>query len=446
MTLFKRFRKQKGFSLVEPLAAMVIAGAGLLALAKFQANLMDAGSSGRQRVEAMRLAQEKLEELRYVPYADDDMAAGSYNDTPDLANINTSFARAWTVTETADPGYKTVQVTVAWTDQKGVGRNVVLAGIITDYSLENSGYVIHQRFSGVATGSGIGGLRTPFNRGITIPIPAVDNLDGTSSYAPPGTSGVSLRFDNETGKISAITDNGVTTSLTGTDVGYLISGYISEDASSITLNNINLAMSITSGQAWNASTHGWVTSGTPTCWDDRNVISDSAAMNKDTERITLNGHGLSNNTGVQLGNLPGGSGLSTGTTYYVRFIDANTFELAATAGGAAIDLAKTGTISVYSAGAFEGYVTYNCVVKLGWRGSVNLAGFTLGTTSSTAKVCRYYATTASDTNEDGTADNVERPFLYRAAASNLGNQNYRVVAGNASCPTSPDTTVQHQNP
>lgn len=438
----KRIFRYAGFSLVEPMAAMVIAGAGLLALTKFQANLVETGSASRQRVEALRLAQQQLEHLRYMTY--DSIAAG--NDTPSLADSNVSYARAWTIpTTSTNPNFKIAQVTVSWTDQKNTAQSFVLTGLISNYSAALSGYAINDIFSGTGSGSGLAGLRTPFNRGITIPIPAVDQGDGTSVYIPPGTSGLSLRFNNTTGDITAITDGGNTTNLSGGDVGRLVTGYITEASSNITLHQINMGLSTTSGEAWSPSAHNWTT-GATTCWDDRNVISTSAAKNKDTDTFTLANHGLANGTMIQVGNLPGGSALNTLATYYVVNATTNTFQVASESGGSALNLAKSGAgIYLYTAGAYAGYVTYSCVVKANWSGSVTLTGFTLGTTSSTSKVCRYYATGSSDVNGNGTTDSSEQPYLYPAVTANLSNQNYRVVNGNASCPTDP-MTVQHQTP
>lgn len=56
-----------------------------------------------------------------------------------------------------------------------------------------------------------------------------------------------------------------------------------------------------------------------------------------TDVITLNGHGFANGDTVKFSALTGGAGLSTGTVYFVRDRAANTFKLAATAGGVAID-------------------------------------------------------------------------------------------------------------
>ena len=67
-----------------------------------------------------------------------------------------------------------------------------------------------------------------------------------------------------------------------------------------------------------------------------------------TDVITSNSHGLSDGDAVfvhSFGTLPGG--LSAGTVYYVRDSTTNTFKLAATSGGSAIDITSTGSGGVH---------------------------------------------------------------------------------------------------
>jgi hypothetical protein len=68
-----------------------------------------------------------------------------------------------------------------------------------------------------------------------------------------------------------------------------------------------------------------------------------------TDVITAAGHTFTNNQLVQFTALTGGSGLTTSTDYYVRDIVSNTFKLAASSGGAAINF--TTDITAGSIGA-----------------------------------------------------------------------------------------------
>lgn len=56
-----------------------------------------------------------------------------------------------------------------------------------------------------------------------------------------------------------------------------------------------------------------------------------------TDLLTLNNHGFVADQRVVLSSLAGGAGLSNGTVYFVKSPTTNTFQLAATAGGAAIN-------------------------------------------------------------------------------------------------------------
>src|SRR5665647_2333889 len=59
-----RRHKQTGFTIVEALIALAVMGFGLLSLASMQLKLAGTGDVARQRTEAIRLAEQKIEELR----------------------------------------------------------------------------------------------------------------------------------------------------------------------------------------------------------------------------------------------------------------------------------------------------------------------------------------------------------------------------------------------
>lgn len=56
-----------------------------------------------------------------------------------------------------------------------------------------------------------------------------------------------------------------------------------------------------------------------------------------TDVLTATAHGLTDGTAVQFLQVTGGSGLSVGTQYYVRDATTDTFKLALTVGGTAVD-------------------------------------------------------------------------------------------------------------
>ncbi len=70
-----------------------------------------------------------------------------------------------------------------------------------------------------------------------------------------------------------------------------------------------------------------------------------------TDALTANGHGYANGDQVVLSGLTGSAGVVAGTYYFVRDVTTNTFKLAATLGGAAIDITSDGSGTVAKTGA-----------------------------------------------------------------------------------------------
>ncbi len=86
------------------------------------------------------------------------------------------------------------------------------------------------------------------------------------------------------------------------------------------------------------------TSNTLSCVPVSNAKSAvSVTASSTTNLITLASHGLVSGDVVTFGGSPAPTPLSTSTNYYVRDVLANTFAVAATRGGAAIDLSDNGT-------------------------------------------------------------------------------------------------------
>ena len=105
----------------------------------------------------------------------------------------------------------------------------------------------------------------------------------------------------------------------------------------------------------------------------------------------------------------------------------------------------------------ERFVAYTCVIYprdmggvMAWTGRSMLvpAGWTVGSTAATFKVCRY----SEDYNLNGyvwitsgttvtAIDNAEHPYAYLKANIGLNNQNFLVIKGNNACPTDGATEV-----
>ncbi|HLA26617.1 MAG TPA: prepilin-type N-terminal cleavage/methylation domain-containing protein [Syntrophales bacterium] len=114
-------RNNKGFTLVEILAAMGILTIALLGLVSVTVMVIKGNSFSKTMTTATTLAKYKLEQLKNTSYGS--LAGGT--DT-----VESIYTRTWTVTNNSPAsGMTTVVVTVQWS-WENVDRNVALRSII----------------------------------------------------------------------------------------------------------------------------------------------------------------------------------------------------------------------------------------------------------------------------------------------------------------------------
>jgi hypothetical protein len=94
-------------------------------------------------------------------------------------------------------------------------------------------------------------------------------------------------------------------------------------------------------------TRGLLTAITTNSTNARTLLGSSATLTDAGDTVTINGHGQAAGTAVQLANLTSTTGVSNAVEYYVVNPTTNTFQLAATKGGAALALTTNGTADVY---------------------------------------------------------------------------------------------------
>jgi type IV pilus modification protein PilV len=159
---------QRGFSMIEVLIAVVVLGFGLMALAALQTTIIRSSAETKAQTIALQLAKDKIEDLRSFQSLAEYKAITSSaavelldDASGNLSNVN--FKRSWVVERfayrpssgtfvsvtpligdtptggtpaiyVADNEYKTIAVTVNWTDANGVTQSVRLDDAIAALS------------------------------------------------------------------------------------------------------------------------------------------------------------------------------------------------------------------------------------------------------------------------------------------------------------------------
>jgi Tfp pilus assembly protein PilV len=203
-------RRAAGVSLIEALVALAVMAFGMLGVVGMQSTMRTGADISRQRSEAVRIAQEELERLRnYSVLRASDAASGqlAYDQIAAAAaasvaasNVNTNFVLEREVPAAAASDamapVRQVRVIVKWADRSASAANqrVELSSAIAGLPAELS--ALH------ATRTDRTFLAQPYGRNAAIPRAAVNNNDGTSTFTPPGLTGVTWRFDNTTALIT----------------------------------------------------------------------------------------------------------------------------------------------------------------------------------------------------------------------------------------------------
>lgn len=153
--------KQSGFSLIEVLIAISVLAVGLIAMARFQATVLQGSSLARERSEAVALAEQKIEELRNYRDAINTTTALDYSEiaascattgtveTTVYSNSsntgNTVYTRTCTSTAPVNSGnysYTQITVKVTWSRPgatAGTDAQISLSSVITNANPRHSG-------------------------------------------------------------------------------------------------------------------------------------------------------------------------------------------------------------------------------------------------------------------------------------------------------------------
>jgi prepilin-type N-terminal cleavage/methylation domain-containing protein len=104
--------RKNGFSLLEVLIALLLFAVGILAIGGIQIGSIRGNSFSQEVTQATVLSQEKLEELKRMPFDDSNLGIGHYDEG---VLSDSRFSRSYEV-EPISLTLKAVRVTVSWTE------------------------------------------------------------------------------------------------------------------------------------------------------------------------------------------------------------------------------------------------------------------------------------------------------------------------------------------
>ncbi len=229
--------QQAGFTFIEALVALMIVSFSLLAISGMQLSLSRNADVAKQRTEASRLAEEKIEEFRSfsgitsggvnwngLASGSDSISGYTVNATT-VIPTNTTFTRTWTVGGVVGDTMRSMGVTVSWQDRVGETQNIFLTTSISKTDPSDSGFLNFPLEQNTT-------IKRPKNRSLNIPITAIDVGGGKSSYQ--FASNYAVIFSDATGAVVEKCNNTVNSTTYNNNSagctpfnGYLLAGYVS---------------------------------------------------------------------------------------------------------------------------------------------------------------------------------------------------------------------------
>jgi hypothetical protein len=201
----------------------------MVALLGMQSALRSNSDISKQRSEAVRIAQERIETVRSFSVIASAPGVTAYDDLSTVgaadivrANANTTFSLATTVTALPAVGneqqvapHKRVVVEVRWRDRNDAEQTVRLGTVVSASAPEIA--------ASLSTPADVSALQEVAKRNRVIPVSAIDLGNGKSQFAPPGApAGTTWIFNNNTGFILQKCFGAVCVDF----VGRLLAGYV----------------------------------------------------------------------------------------------------------------------------------------------------------------------------------------------------------------------------
>jgi Tfp pilus assembly protein PilV len=379
-------RTQRGITLVEALVALAIMAGGMLAYAAMQGTLRQNSDLARQRSEATRVAQERMELLRRFTTVAAAPGQPSYDGVQTALAVpvlgltgNTTYNVSQAVVTSDDPPSKTLQVTVSWMDRSGQTQQVRLSSVLAGVSPALSG--------ALAAPHGTSLVQRSRGRHPTIPYVAQELGNGSSAFRASATA--VWVFNNRTGAIIGRCD-------------------VAPELATESLTAANLAdcSHNTTGQ----------------------FLSGFIRFARRTDGPALNFLDAEN---------PGSSALNLSVALGVEENDDGSrpsvqcFDNAPETAAAAATRQVVGYHCIVFANSSPTWSGRSVIVPTGFSDVPDSAWALHNSNASAYKVCRY---TPASSNSDE-VPNAEHPLEYEDVAGNLVNQNFLVISAVKNCPT-----------
>jgi Tfp pilus assembly protein PilV len=497
-------RTSRGVGVIEALVSLLVLALGMMSFAALQSRLRLNSDVSKQRAEAVRIAQEDIENFRAFGtmaadgtvannFAFNSIATGSATKTV-LSSVTTTTNAAYTVTRTVtdssiaagltEAPIKNLTVTVAWTDRTSSAQSVTLRSVIS-----KSDPAIAASLALPANGSP---ARDLLGRDIQVPIPAKNLGNGTSAIKPIAAGSVAYVFNNDTGIVTQrCTDNtgfntlgqSVTSSLTlatlasanvtcTSTFAYLVSGFISNASFNALPGNFAVRTDL-SNTAPPGGAQGTTAQLTAAYWPTISSATGSQIGTGATTYTTpeCNAEALQTITytsPVSYTQTNNGSTTTKTSAVFNAIIPQSVTSITPSnvAPWVGVSAANASTTILSPQATGELFVGYSCLVypiDLDLNGATAAAytartalwpatgsSWAIGTTNSTYKICRF----SGDFNNNGSSyvtsgsnvtgiDNQEHNYAYLNVQKSLSNQNFKVIAGNSSC-SSGSSEVLHQ--
>ncbi len=129
--------KQAGYSLVEVMISFLLIGIASLGLIKLQVNVEQKADFAKHSVQALNLAEQKLEwfRTRGASAATSAMPVADFDSISSGTSTSGHYTLEWDVPPaTVSGSLKTITITSSWEDRMGITQSIKLKTMLSRYS------------------------------------------------------------------------------------------------------------------------------------------------------------------------------------------------------------------------------------------------------------------------------------------------------------------------